>query len=51
MKRRVFIREAPKRPAGGEWLPVHRLAPGAQVTCGGKTYYIAKGGEWRRLHK
>lgn len=51
MKKRVFIHQSPKRPVGAAWLPVHRLAPGTQVKCDNKTYFVGKGGEWRRLYK
>ena len=58
MKRR-FIHESPRRPVGGVALGVKRddgktttrLTAGAQFQWLGRTYYVGKGGELRRLYK
>ncbi len=51
MKRRVFIHDSPKWPAGATALMVKRIPPGTVFEWEGKTYYIGRGGELRRLYK
>lgn len=59
MKRRVFIHESPRKPAGGvvlgikraNGLTVERLEPGTAFRWLEKDYYIGKGGELRRVAK
>lgn len=59
MKRRVFIHQSPKKPAGAIVLgvkrvdgnTVQRLQPGTDFEWLGQRYYIGKGGELRRLFK
>jgi len=55
MRRRVFIHHSPLRPVGGSFLtvkgPTARLKDGVTFEMLGKTYYVGKGGELRRLYK
>jgi hypothetical protein len=55
MKKRVFLRQAPRKPEGGLFLavtgPNARLKEGAAFEWLKKPYYVGKGGELRRLYK